>query len=261
MPVARFNDTAYTISHKRKLTPYAGLIYDISPDTSAYYSYTTIFKPQDAQDRYGNYLEPLKGKSHEFGLKGEALDGRLQSTLAFFKVSQDNLAQADGDHLVPGTTSQAQYAARGTTTKGYELEIVGQIFPQWLMSLGWTQFKARDAEDKEIGTNHPRRLFKLSAKYNLAGEWTGLALGGDIQWEGLRYAEVTNPVTRAAERLEQPSHTLLNLMAQYRIDQHWQLQFNVDNVLDKKYYSSVGFYNAYTWGQPRRYLLSLDYRF
>ena len=261
VPVARFNDTAYTISHKRKLTPYAGLIYDISPDTSAYYSYTTIFKPQDAQDRYGNYLEPLKGKSHEFGLKGEALDGRLQSTLAFFKVSQDNLAQADGDHLVPGTTSQAQYAARGTTTKGYELEIVGQISPQWLMSLGWTQFKARDAEDKEIGTNHPRRLLKLSAKYNLAGEWTGLALGGDIQWEGLRYAEVTNPVTRAAERLEQPSHTLLNLMAQYRIDQHWQLQFNVDNVLDKKYYSSVGFYNAYTWGQPRRYLLSLDYRF
>ncbi|MDO5103847.1 MAG: TonB-dependent siderophore receptor [Lautropia sp.] len=255
------DDAAYTIRHRRKLTPYAGLVYDIQPELSAYASYTTIFKPQEEQDVQANYLEPLAGNSHEVGLKGAWLEGKLNASLALFRLEQDNLAEPDADNKVMGTDNQAYRAAKGTRTTGYEIEIVGQLAPQWDLSLGWTQYKAKDAAGKEVSTRHPRKVLKLFTKYRLPGEWQGLTLGGGISWEGRTYADVRNPVTSASEQLAQPAFLLLDLMAQYRIDNRWTAQLNIDNVLDKKYYSSVGFFNRYTYGEPRRYLLSLKYRF
>lgn len=260
-PVARFNPTAYTLSHKRKITPYVGLVHDLSADASAYASYTTIFKPQERQDRTGRYLEPLQGKSYEIGLKRSALGGRLQSTLAVFKTRQDNLADIDGEQRVPGSISQAYRAVRGATTKGYELEVAGLVSPHWLMSLGWTQFKSKDPAGKELNTDKPRKLLKLATRYTITEGEAGLSLGGDLSWEGASWATVTNPVTQAEERLEQRAFVVLNLMAQYRLDRHWQLQLNIDNVLDKQYYSSVGFANGYSWGEPRRYTLQASYHF
>ena len=42
---SRFQAKAYTLNHKRKVTPYAGITHDLSPETTAYASYTTIFRP------------------------------------------------------------------------------------------------------------------------------------------------------------------------------------------------------------------------
>jgi len=45
------------------------LTYDLSKSATVYASYTSIFNPQDAKDRSGNYLDPIIGKSVEIGLK------------------------------------------------------------------------------------------------------------------------------------------------------------------------------------------------
>ncbi|KAG0752375.1 hypothetical protein G6F24_013615 [Rhizopus arrhizus] len=91
--------------------PYAGVVYDINDTYSAYVSYTDIFQPQDNRDRNGNYLDPVQGKNYEVGVKGEYLDGRLNTSIALFKVKQSKVAVLDGDALVPGSASSWKSAA------------------------------------------------------------------------------------------------------------------------------------------------------
>lgn len=64
------------------------------------------------------------------------------------------------------------------------------------------------------------------------------------------------------EKVGQPAYALLDLMARYEFDRRWALQLNVSNTLDKKYRSGSVWWGApYTYGEPRRVLMTLDYRF
>ncbi|CAL95610.1 ferric-rhodotorulic acid/ferric-coprogen receptor FhuE [Azoarcus olearius] len=251
----------YEFDHKGVVTPYAGLIYDIDGQHSAYASYTDIFNPQNYRDRNGDYLDPLTGKSYEVGVKGEYFGGRLNASLAVFRIEQDNLAQTDAGYLVPGTSNQAYYAAQGTTSEGYEIEVAGEPAPGWKIAAGWTQFEAKDEDGDKVNTNHPRRMLKLFTTWQLPGAWEKLTVGGGINWEGENYTAVTNPVTGAAEKLKQRPYALVNLMARYQISKAVSAQLNVNNLFDKTYYSQIGFYNQLAYGAPRNAQLTLKYQF
>ena len=51
-------------------------------------------------------------------------------------------------------------------------------------------------------------------------------------------------------------------MAKYELTDQWSVQANVYNALDKKYASrNTGWWGgAYTYGEPRKLLVSMDYR-
>ena len=49
----------------------------------------------------------------------------------------------------------------------------------------------------------------------------------------------------------------LDLMASYAVTPKTTVQLNVNNLLDKKYYRNVGFYDSVFWGEPRNVNLSL----
>lgn len=56
-------DTLTYSMEKNHTTPYAGLIYDINDNWSAYASYTSIFQPQNKRDKAGQYLAPITGNN------------------------------------------------------------------------------------------------------------------------------------------------------------------------------------------------------
>ena len=252
------------IKHSGEVTPYAGIVYDLNATHSVYASYTDIFNPQNTRDQNGNYLDPLIGNSYETGLKGEYLDGNLQSSFALFRIEQDNLGEEDGVVQNPDGTSTSEIAYRavdGVVSKGYEIEVLGKLSPGWDMSLGWSHFEARTPDDQDANSRHPRRLLKLFSKYRFQGELQKLALGGGVNWESENYMQTTNPVTGASERLQQSSYALVDLMASYDFTDALTAQLNVKNVLDEKYYSQIGFYNQYAYGAPRNAMLTLKYQF
>ncbi|WP_264785602.1 TonB-dependent receptor domain-containing protein, partial [Gluconobacter cerinus] len=79
------------------LTPFTGLVYDITKNISIYGSYTNIFTPQSSyRDANNQPLSPVLGKSYETGLKGEFFHGRLNSSLAFYLNNQNNVAKTTG---------------------------------------------------------------------------------------------------------------------------------------------------------------------
>ncbi|WP_417317203.1 TonB-dependent siderophore receptor [Emcibacter sp.] len=239
--------------------PYAGVLYDVVENHTLYASYTEIFNPQNFQDRNGDLLDPLVGKNYEIGLKSSYMDGALHTTVTLFLIQQDNLAQPDG--LIPGTIFQAYSAAKGTESKGFELEVVGELLPGWNVSLGYTQFTAEDAAGSDVNTDHPRKLLKLFTTYSFQDTLDGLTIGGGANWQDKNYTDTTNPFDWEPDRLQQDSYVLVSLMARYDISENLSAQVNVENLLDETYFSQIGFFDQLAYGAPRNFNFKIRYNF
>ncbi|WP_339897908.1 TonB-dependent siderophore receptor [uncultured Gilvimarinus sp.] len=244
-------------------TPYAGLVYEINDHHSLYTSYTEIFSPQNSRDRNGDLLDPITGTNYEFGLKSRFFDDALHTTVTLFNVVQDNLAQADGDEIVPGSVppAQAYRPAEGAESTGVELEVVGEITDGWDVSFSYTKFDAEDADGTAVNTNQPDELLKLYTTYRFGGGLDKLTVAGGVNWQGSNYTNATNPISGNAERLQQDSYSLVSLMARYDISSQSSVQLNADNVLDETYYSQIGFYSQLEYGEPRNITASINYNF
>lgn len=235
--------------------PYAGLMYQLSTAHNLYLSQTEIFKPQNARDVSGRFIEPVTGTNRELGLKSSFADGALQTSAAIFRVEQDHLAQ---NTFVPFPDKPIEmiYAAMdGTTSQGFELEVTGQLTAQWNLSAGFSQFTAEDATGADVNTDHPRKKFNLFTTYELQAGLPGLVLGGGVSFEGEHYSG------SAAKKLTQESFALVNLMARYDLMPQLSVQLNVDNLFDKTYFSQIGFFEQYGYGKPRNAKLGLTYSF
>ncbi|WP_447930200.1 TonB-dependent siderophore receptor [Sphingopyxis fribergensis] len=250
----------YTLSYKGQITPYVGLVYNLTDNLSAYASYTNIFKPQgDLRDRNNNLIDPLEGTNYEAGLKALLLDGQLLATASVYRIEQDNLAVADG--LIPGTPIQAYRGMKGTVAKGYELEIVGKITPQWDVSAGWSDYSAKDADGAHVLAHQPRRVFNFSTRYDFTGTLDGLSIGGAVKWESRPPVTAVNPGSNVEERIGQPAYAIANIMARYDLTEALSLQVNVDNLFDKRFFSGNVWFPGFVYGEPRNARATLKYAF
>lgn len=248
--------------------PYAGALYDLTPTHRVYASYTEIYKPQNAREVEGSYVDPVTGKSSEIGLKSRFMDDALQTTLSLFLVKQDNLAQAIPGAVVDGTgdqalPEQAYRGAKGAESKGFEAEVVGRPTERLNVSLGYTQFKAEDADGNKINTEAARRMLKLFATWEVPGATLkGLTVGGGVNWQDEIYGTVgPNPVTGDPDRVYQGSYALVQLMARYAVNPNLSFQLNANNITDEKYYSQVNFFSQYRYGDPANYMGTVRYTF
>ena len=246
--------------NKDQFIPYAGVLYDLTDVHRLYASYTEIFKPQNNRDADGNFIDPLIGESAEIGLKSRFLDDRLQTTIAYFDIQQDNLAQLDTSF--EGTPEQlyAYIGAEGAQSKGFEIEVVGQPVDGWNISAGVSQFSIEDAQGNDLNTDIATESIKLFTSYQFGGALDRLTLGGGVNWQNETYSAGINPVGQP-DRLTQDAYALVSLMARYDFTDDLNVQFNAANVTDEKYYSQVGYFSSYRYGAPRNYTLSLRYRF
>jgi outer membrane receptor for ferric coprogen and ferric-rhodotorulic acid len=240
-------------------TPYVGLLYDLNDNLTAYASYTSIFKPQDLQDRSGGWLAPLEGHSYEAGIKGEYLEGRLNASAAVFQINQNNVGQMDEGHRVPGTTKQAYFAAQGTRSRGYDLELKGQLAHGWNIAAGLTHWTGRDQHGDAIQTGQPRTLLRLFTTYRLSGAWHRLTVGGGVNWQSESYMIVSGP--RGKEKVAQPAYALVELMSRYQFNRQLSLQVNAKNIFNKKYYDQIGFFKQGSWGAPPNIMATASYKY
>ena len=253
----------YTMKYDKEVTPYAGLVYDLNDTYSTYVSYTDIFQPQSQKNFDGGSLEPVIGKSYEGGIKGEHFGGRLNTSLAVFRIKQDNLAQEAGTVTRPGQSAPEVYyrGAEGATSTGFELEASGELARGWNVTAGYTQFKAEEATGADFNSIYPRKLFRVYTTYQLPGQLSGLTVGGGVNWEGRTYTVVPGAPANTNGLIEQDSFSLVNLMARYDITKQLSAQFNINNALDKKHFGMFSAYGAITYAAPRTASVSLKYRF
>jgi outer membrane receptor for ferric coprogen and ferric-rhodotorulic acid len=253
--IANYRST--DIDESGVVVPYAGVVYDLDRHFSVYASYTSIFKPQSNQDAQGKVLDPQQGRSYEAGLKGEFYDCRLNASAAVFQLDKDNYPDPSGELTPSG--GMAYRSLMGVRTKGYELELSGQLLPGWQMQTGYAHKIARQDGDK-VSTLEPEDQFSVHSSYRLAGSLSGWTFGGGARWQSKTFGMVRHPLLGEVEHRTEP-YWLLDAMARYQFDERLSATLNVNNLLDKRYYTIFNVYSTYTWGEPRNVRLAVTYRF
>ena len=243
----------YQMRERGVVTPYAGLVVDVSPDISVYASYASIFQPQSAKDAAERSLPPEEGKTYEIGAKGEFFDKRLNASISHFWMRTDNTAEEVG---LNDNGDSIYRAVDGAMRHGYELELSGELARGWQAQGSYVQ----NSSNLGSASTTPKHQFKLGSSYRFAGgALQGLTVGGGMRWQS------AISTSRGTATLRQDAYWLFDLMARYQVDRHLSFTLNVDNAFDKKYFAGVTNFTSqglfYTWGMPRSVNLGARYDF
>ncbi len=258
---ARYRDSGdrYTDPYKENgvVTPYGGLIYAFNPQWSGYVSYAEIFEPQNALDATGKLLDPMVGKNYELGVKGELMGGRVNTSIAVFRIDQKNRAQQDLAGIC--SVGDVCYISSGKVrSQGVEAEISGEVLPGWQVFAGYTFNSLKFLDDTSVSNTNfgrtftPKHMLRLWSDYRLPGELSAWTLGAGVNYQSGSYTE-----TRGV-RVSQSPYAVWNARVSYKINKNWTAALNVNNVFDKTYYQTIG---APGWGSfygdPRNATLTL----
>lgn len=261
--------TSYGVNRKKtydgKVTPYAGVVYDLTRNYAVYGSFTKLFRPQFEVDINGNRLDAVDGKAYEVGIKRESLDKKLILSAALFKTRQNNLAELTG--FSPSLGSSYHTASDRVESSGYELDIAGEVAPGWQLVGGFTYVKIQDDKGDYTRTYIPKRMLRLSTTYRVPMA-PGLKLGMRVKWQDDIYIQhaataTTGPSAGSPIRTEERGYALVDLMASYDFAKQWSVQFNVNNVTSKKHYQSLywGSWGQAYYGAPRHANVTLKWKF
>jgi outer membrane receptor for ferric coprogen and ferric-rhodotorulic acid len=224
-----------------KVSPYAGLLFDLTKHLTVYASYTDIFNPQVEVASTGRRLDPARGSSLEAGIKGDWLDGRLYATAAVFRARQSGLATFAG--TFDGTNGNGPiggsfYTGQTTTARGVEAEISGRVTDRWMLGGGITHLHLRDDTGADARLFVPRGTLKVTATYQIP-EWHDFKLGANFRYQSaVRGNDDSNGLP-----IRQGGYATLDLLAGFKIAEHVEASVNIRNVTNVRYLNSV------EWGQ------------
>ncbi|KNH29905.1 ligand-gated channel protein [Pseudomonas syringae] len=236
------------------VTPYAGIIYDLSREWAVYASYTDVFQPQTNLDTSGSVLKPIVGTNYEVGLKGELMDGRVNTSLAVFRYDHENRAVP----VASCTGLNCSSAAGKVRSQGIDAEISGEVMDNLQLFAGYTYNTTKYLEEpgKEgsvFSTWTPKHMLRVWGNYQFTGDWNRVStgLGFTTQSHTLVY-DLNKDV---------PGYTVWNARVGYQLTPEIALAVNANNLFDKTYITSA--YNQLNgnnnFGDPRNLMFSVKY--
>lgn len=228
-----------------KVSPYAGLTYDLTHNLLAYASYSDIFQAQDQRDINGAFLAPMKGVNVEVGLKAEWLKRRLLTTVAFFNAEQLGLATEAGFDPV---AQQSYYEPKDVESRGFELEATGRLGDYTNLTAGFTRLELTGPDGNDIYEWVPRTIVSLRADSRLSA-LPRLRFGAGLRWQ--------SDISKAGAA-RQDAYLLANIFAAYELSRAATVRLNIDNLLDEKYLRTVQYGAIY--GAPRQFSVAFEYK-
>jgi len=226
-------------------TPRVGLLWQPKSNWSIYGSFTANYgaTPLGSLTPDGKTLPPESARQYEVGVKSEWLQQRLVATASIYQITKSNIPSADPSN--PAYT----IAIGEARSRGFELDVSGQIASSWKIVGGYSYINAlvtRDTNTPNLqGLQFPDAPYNsgsLWAVYNPQhGGWKGLTLGGGLVGRTSQVAyESPDGITYSTDKI--PGWTIVNVMASYT----WRFekarlvgQLNINNLFDKKYFLSV----------------------
>lgn len=251
----------------KSLTAYAGY-------TDIYVSQANLL----GHDR--NPLPPVTGSNWEAGLKWAARDGKLNLSLSVYKIQKKGFATIDPpdssefEELGNGVTCCYIVDPDALReSKGFDIEVTGEIVTGWQVAASYTNSENRqkggyfgvNEENREVPfvSIQPKHLYKLWMTYDFKsagniGVLSGLSLSGGINGQSSAYNAgsiclgdlvspfPTTPSIRRCSIPEEPfeftvpGYAVISARIDYRLSKTWSLAVNLENILDKTYYQTVG---------------------
>ena len=234
--------------HGTPVTGYAGIVWDFSKTDSLYASYSSLYRPQTEVDKNDRLLKPRRGDQIEIGHKGSYLDDRLNTRVSLYRLQDKNAAASiagDNNH----------YTALGKRVmQGVELEASGALTDQWRIHAGYSYLSPKI---KTASTTRDAGIFLLMPRHS-ANLWTTYDIGNATIGGGVNAMSGI----KSSQGVRGGGYATFDLMAAYRITPQLNLQMNVDNLFDRKYYTRVGSTNTFNIpGAERSIMATLRYDF
>ena len=246
----------------------AGLTFKPAENGSIYASFATSANPVgvDAGDgsetaitAVNKDLDPEESRTFEIGTKWDLFNEKLNLTAAIFRTEKQNTRiSLDANTTTNGGASKVD---------GFELGLNGNITDKWAVSAGYTYL---DSESTKNGvscrgttctdqTAYNGNVMPNVAK-NSATLWTTyqvlpqLNLGvGAIAMDKV-YGDLAN--TKYV-----PGYVRYDAMARYNVNKNVDLQLNVNNLSDERYFTKAFASHYATEAEGRSAVLSVNFKY
>jgi len=258
-PTVSTTGSAPVVKTNDKVLPTGGIVYQPDKHWSFYASYATSYVPPSptAVDINGvNSFVPTFAKQYEIGVKDSFLHGRLDSTLAVYRIDENDTLES-----FPGPNGTYYEQIGSAQSKGAEFEINARPLRNWQLTAGAAYTNARvtaSSLPEQVNAREPNvpvMAEHLWSRYQFtAHALHGLGWGLGIIHDGERQGFLPK---NTAPVLQLPAYTRVDTALYYDYGDY-TFTFKVQNLFDKTIYSSSGF-NGYINllpGNPRMFTLS-----
>ncbi len=215
-----------------ELSPRAALVFKPVAWQSYYLSYGDSYNPAIEYLTLApssESLSPEKDHTTEVGAKIDLAHGSLALTGALFDTRLDNARLADPDDP---TVQQLPFNQR---VLGIELGLSGYVTKNLEIHAAYTHLDDRVtsstdpvAEGKRV-PNIPNDSMSLWATWEPGHAWK---IGGGTAFTSHRFADTSDTAGV-------PAYVVFSAMASWSVNEHLELQVNLNNITDKLYYNGI----------------------
>ncbi|WP_448679336.1 TonB-dependent receptor [Pseudomonas nicosulfuronedens] len=214
-----------------------GVVYKPAPNGSVYAAWSTSSNPsgETAGEGGGDLalanenLDPERNRNYEIGTKWAFFDEALSLNAAIFRTDKTNARVASPDD------STVQVLDGEQRVQGVELGFSGALTPKWKVFGGYTYLDSeilKSSVASDEGNRMPQTAqnnFTLWSTYDVLQNFT---VGGGATYVDEQYGNTANSTMI-------PSYWRYDAMAKYVISKNVDLQLNVQNLTDKRYFDQV----------------------
>ena len=235
-----------TVTDHPPIVPRLGVLWRPISELSAYASYTSNFGATalGTPTKSGEPLPPQSAQQYEAGVKSELLERRLTATAAVYQITKQHIPYTDpSDPLYSIAIGEAR-------SRGFELDFRGDLGAGLSAVVAYAYTDARTTKDANadlVGKRFPNVPFHGGSLWATwappAGPLRGFRLGGGM-------VARSGEVNFSDQVID--GFAIVNAMAGYarRVGKmDVEVQLNVDNLLDRRYFASVN-YDSATPGAP-----------
>jgi len=263
------NLTVLNATRKSDVTPNASLVFNVTKSVALYASYSTSYSPADgsfenAAGQTGTF-DPTTGTNYEFGAKLDLPSAHTAFTASVFRTELDNvLTQSGPAELNPNGNRYYTQTGGGRLTKGVEFSAEVRPLGGWRVNATASYLDSVYRGEGRIPGSRTERTppwaFSLYNRYDFSApplKNLGISLG--IIWQDQR--ESAARTAAAPDSLILPSYWRVDAGLFYRLNQHWDVAVNIENLLDETYFVNGATGAALELGAPRNISLRTSYRF
>ena len=142
----------------------------------------------------------------------------------------------------------------GSTTEGFELQLIGEVTPAWTINAGYSYLDGvveGGGFDGNATRQTPEHMLSVWNRYQLTDQ-IGLALGATYQ--DAYFVLEDNSV-------EIPAYTRVDAAVFYDLDDETRLQLNIENLFNEDYFPDAHSNSNISTGEPLNARLSISHTF